>query len=161
MKTNFDYKLAGNLLQPWKLRLWMCRHLPMGFASGMYIEKLDEMSCQVVLKDRFWIHNPFGSVFWAVMGMAGELSTGALVYGWCSGHNIKFILVHMEGTYLKKLSGKSSYFCSSGQEVLRSLELLENPGDISSVVMPVIALDQAGQKVAEFQFTWSLKIPAN
>jgi hypothetical protein len=157
VKTNFDHKLAKNLLRPWKLRLWMFHHLPMGLASGMYIKTLNESGCTVVLKDRPWIRNPFGSVFWAVMGMAGELSTGALVYSWCSGYNIKFILVHMEGTYLKKLSGKSSYFCSSGQDVLRSLELLENPGDISSVVMPVIAHDQAGQKVAEFQFTWSLK----
>ena len=132
----------------------------MGLASGMYIERLTEEECRVILKDRFWIHNPFGSIFWAVMGMAGELSTGALVYSWCSGNNIKFILIHMEATYFKKASGKSSYFCPSGQEVLRSVELLKNPGDKSLVVMPVIALDQADQKVAEFQFTWSLKISA-
>ena len=133
----------------------------MGLASGMFIVHLDESKCQVVLKNRFWIKNPFGSVFWAVMAMAGEMSTGALVYAWCSGHKIKFILTDMEGRFLKKVTGKSFYFCQSGQEVLRSIELLENPGDTNSVTLPVTAHDQAGQIVAEFQFTWSLKIPAN
>ncbi|HUR31320.1 MAG TPA: DUF4442 domain-containing protein [Saprospiraceae bacterium] len=161
MKAHFNQQLAKDLLRPWKLRLWMLTHLPMGLASGMFIEHLNEGECKVVLKDRIWIRNPFGSVFWAVMGMAAELSTGSLVYAWCSEHKIKFILTGIEGRFLKKVTGKSFYFCQSGQEVLRSIELLENPGDTSSVILPVTAHDQAGQKVAEFQFTWSLKIPAN
>jgi len=157
----FNHTLSKDLRRSWKLRLWMMKNLPMGFATGMRVEMLDENSCKVVLKDRFWIHNPFGSVFWAVMGMAAEMSTGALVYSWCSGNNIKFILTSVEGKFLKKVRGKSSYFCSSGQAVRSSLEALENPGDTNTVLLPVIAQDQAGQTVAEFQFTWSLKIPEN
>ena len=129
----------------------------MGFLSGMKIEVLNENTCKVVLKDRFWIHNPFGSVFWAVMGMAAELSTGALLYAWATGSNVRFILVKVEAEYLKKLKGKSFYFCPSGQEVLRSIESLENPGDIQTVVLPVTAYDHSEQVVAKFIFTWSLK----
>ncbi len=131
----------------------------MGLLSGMKIEALDESSCKVVLKDRPWIHNPFGSVFWAVMGMAAELSTGALLYAWASGSKVRFILVKVEAEYLKKVRGKSCYFCSSGQEVLRSIESLENPGDVQTVVLPVSAYDQNEQVVAKFLFTWSLKRP--
>jgi hypothetical protein len=161
MNVKFNHKLAANLLNPWKLRAWMLRHLPMGFASGMVVEALDERSCRVMLKDRFWIRNPFGSVFWAVMGMAAEMSTGTLLYAWLSGTNIKFILIAAEGRFLKKLRGKSCYFCHSGQEVLRSIESLQNTGDTRTVVMPVSAKDKNDQIVAEFQFTWSLKIPEN
>ncbi len=127
----------------------------------MYIESLDENICRVVLKDRFWIHNPFGSVFWAVMAMAAELSTGSLLYAWCSNSHVKFILTEMDGKFIKKLKGKSFYFCPSGQEVQRSLESLRNPGDTCTVQLPVLAKDQSGQTVAEFQFTWSLKLPEN
>ena len=131
----------------------------MGLLSGMKIEVLNENTCKVVLKDRFWIHNPFGSVFWAVMGMAAELSTGALLYAWASGSNVRFILVKVEAEYLKKVRGKSFYFCPSGQEVLRIIETLENPGDTQIVEMPVTAFDQHEQVVAKFLFTWSLKKP--
>ena len=161
MKIKFNHHLARNLKNPGKLRLWMMRQLPMGMLSGMVIEELEEDHCRVLLKDRFWIHNPFGSVFWAVMSMAAELSTGALLYAWLSGSKIKFILVSMEGKFLKKLRGKSFYFCPSGQEVLRIAESLEKPGDNQIVVMPVSASDKDGQIVATFQFTWSLKIPEN
>ena len=147
------------LQNPLKLRLWMMKNLPMGLVSGMSVEHLDETSCTVMLKDRFWIHNPFGSVFWAVMSMAAELSTGALLYAWSSGSKNKFILVNVKATFLKKARGKTHYSCQSGPEVLRSIESLENPGDQCTVDMPVIAQDQAGQTIAEFQFTWSLKIP--
>ena len=131
----------------------------MGLVSGMVVEHLDEVSCRVVLKNRFWIHNPFGSVFWAVMSMAAELSTGSLLYAWCSGSKIKFILVGINGTFDKKVKGKSFYLCQSGQKVLQSIESIEKPGDVCTVEMPVIAYDEAGQTVAQFQFTWSLKKP--
>src|SRR5688572_32009449 len=133
MKHVFDYQLANKLMVPWKLRFWMMRHLPMGLASGMYIESLTEEECRVILKDRFWIHNPFGSVFWAVMSMAAELSTGSLVYAWCSDTNVKFILTGVEGKFTKKVRGRSFYICQSGQEVKQKLESLENPGDTCTV----------------------------
>ncbi len=159
MKPTFNHTLAKTLLQPWKLRLWMIRRLPMGLASGMVVETLNENNCEVILRDRPWLHNPFGSVFWAVMGMAAELSTGSLVYAWTSGSKVKFILTGMEAVFTKKLRGKSSYFCPAGPEVLRSLEKLEKPGDTISVILPVISKDQSGQVVAEFKFTWTLKLP--
>ncbi|MEO6131577.1 MAG: hypothetical protein ABIQ02_07000, partial [Saprospiraceae bacterium] len=67
IENGFNIKLARQLINPWKMRMWMMRRLPMGLMSGMVIETLDENGCRVSLKDRFWIRNPFGSVFWAVM----------------------------------------------------------------------------------------------
>ena len=58
----FDRSLAKKLSNPWKFRLWMGKSLPMGLLSGMYIQTLDEQACVVVLKERWWIRNPFGSV---------------------------------------------------------------------------------------------------
>ena len=139
------------------MRLWMMKRLPMGMISGMKIESLDENGCTVVLKDRFWIRNPFGSVFWAVMGMAAELSTGALVYAYVSGSNIKYILTGVKGEFLKKVRGKSFYFCPSGQEVERQLRALSGPGETYTIALPVTAHDQAGQLVASFEFYWQLK----
>jgi hypothetical protein len=158
---SFDKKLAQQLTRPWKMRLWMMRRLPMGLLSGMVIESLNENGCKVVLKDRFWIRNPFGSVFWAVMGMAAEMSTGALVYAYVSGTNTKYILIGMKGDFFKKVRGKSSYFCGSGQEVFQHMKSLQNPGETCIIALPVTAHDQAGQRVAEFEFYWQLKRTEN
>jgi len=135
----------------------MLSKLPMGLLTGMVIESLDENGCKVVLKDRFWIRNPFGSIFWAVMGMAAEMSTGALIYAYVSGSNTKYILTGMKSEFLKKLRGKSFYFCRAGQEMRQYLSSLENPGEAITVILPVTAFNLAGQTVAEFQFYWQLK----
>ena len=161
LKMSFNKKLANQLLSPWKMRMWMMSRLPMGLLSGMVIESLDENGCKVVLKDRFWIRNPFGSVFWAVMGMAAELSTGALVYAYVSGTNTKYILTGVRGEFLKKVRGKSFYFCGSGQVVQQYLDSLNQPGETLTISLPVTAHDQAGQKVAEFEFYWQLKRTEN
>ncbi|HSF90444.1 MAG TPA: DUF4442 domain-containing protein [Saprospiraceae bacterium] len=157
----FDRSIAKKLSTPWKLRLWMAKSLPMGLISGMSIQSLDEQACVVVLKERWWIRNPFGSVFWAVMGMAAELSTGALVFAHARERNVKFILVGVEGEFFKKVKGKSYYFCETGLDVLRSIEQIISPNDTSDVILPVTAKDEAGQVVAEFRFRWQLKKPMN
>ena len=153
----FDFDMATKLKNAIQLRLWMLTKLPMGLLTGMKVSTLDETSCTVELKDRFWLHNPFRSMFWAVMGMAAELSTGALLTAWCSGNKIRYILTGMEGVFFKKVRGKSFYFCSAGKEVLNILETLSLPGDTATVTLPVIAQDLNGQIVAEFKFSWTLK----
>lgn len=134
----------------------MMRSLPIGLASGMVIQTIDQERCRAVLKDRFWIRNPFGSVFWAVMSMAAELTTGALLYTWCSGNGVKFILVGVQATFHKKLRGKSFYSCHSGLEVQRMIEAMVNTGDQQMITMPVVAQNADGITVADFQFTWSM-----
>lgn len=155
----FDHIIADTLKQPWKLRLWMLKHLPVGLITGMYIESLDENGCKVVLKDRWWIHNPFRSVFWAVMSMAAELSTGAILYVYASGTNVQFILVRMEAKFLKKVKGKSSYFCLAGQEARQKVENTVNTDETGVVLLPVLAQDESGQILAEFNFYWQLRKP--
>jgi hypothetical protein len=86
------------------------------------------------------------------------LSTGALVYVYAV-KGVKFILVGMEGTFFKKVKGKSYYFCQTGSEVRRSVEQLVNPNDTIVVILPVTAKDEAGQVLAEFKFKWQLRKP--
>jgi hypothetical protein len=158
-KITFDDRLAQRLQNRWQLRFWMLKHLPMGLLSGMYIESLGEEGCKVVLKDRWWIRNPFRSVFWAVMSMAAEMSTGALMYAYVSGSKLQFILVQMEAKFFRKAKGKSSYFCYSGQDVLRWMQNIEDTGDTSVVILPVVARDEDNQILAEFKFYWQLRKP--
>lgn len=131
----------------------------MGLVSGMYIRRLEESGCEVVLNDRWWIRNPFGSVFWAVMGMAAELSTGAWIYANASKSGIKFILVGMEGRFFKKARGKTYYFCDPGPANPDIFKAVLDTDDTKIVVLPVKAKNEAGEILAEFQFEWHLRKP--
>lgn len=157
MATSFQYGLAKSLLSPGKLRLWMIRHLPMAVPLGIVISELDETHCKVDLKFRSWLKNPFGSLFWAVMGMAGELSTGALVYAYASNKPVRFILTEIEGKFIKKVTGKSYYICQAGPEVSTLIENL-SPLEATSIVMPVVAYNELNEEVANFKFTWQFQV---
>ena len=64
---------------PRKLNLFLAFKLPSAFLTGVRTRFLDDQKCVVVVKHRWINQNPFRSMFWAVQGMAAELSTGALL----------------------------------------------------------------------------------
>lgn len=155
-KVHFDSRLASRFQNPWSVRLWMMRSLPMALPTGMMIESIDERHCRVRMPYRWWLRNPFRSLFWAVMGMAAELTTGALVYAYASGSGMKFILVGMEARFLKKVTGKSFYICEGGDTVRRHIENLGVVPD-ARFDLPVLVTNAEGEHMAEFVFTWQIK----
>lgn len=157
MSPVFDNALANRLLQPMSLRLWMVRHLPMAVPTRMKIVRLDGQGCKVEIPFRFWLKNPFGSLFWAVMGMGAELSTGALVYAYASGKPVRFILTSMEARFIKKVTSKSYYICEAGDQVSKLIENL-SPLNSDSLTMPVVAYNEQNEEVANFSFTWQFQV---
>lgn len=155
----FNVSLAAQMSTPWKLRLWMVRHLPMGWLTGMYVHRLTPEGCEVVLQDRWWIRNPFGSVFWAVMGMAGELSTGMLLHAWTRDAGVRFILVGVEARFFKKAKGKSFYFCEAGMTIPQVIESVLQNEESGEILLPVTARDAKGEHLADFMFNWQLRKP--
>ena len=135
----------------------MLSKLPMALLTGMIIVELNEEHCRVRLNDHWWLHNPFRSVYWAVISMAGELSTGALLYAYGSAPKTRFILVEMRAKFYKKLRGKSFYFCRAGQEIGKQMNALQNTSETRIVILPAQALNESGETVAEFEFYWQLR----
>ena len=153
----FNQQLAKSLMNRWKLRLWMLKNLPMAMLTGMIIAELNEEYCKVRLNDHWWLRNPFKSVYWAVISMAAELSTGALLYAYSSGAKTQFILVEARAKFYKKLRGKSFYFCRAGQEILQQMNALQNTSEARMVILPAQALNESGEVVADFEFYWQLR----
>ena len=153
--------LIKSLKHPLKFRMFLLSSLPNAFFSGLRIKDLDETVCRVTVPYKWFTKNPFRSTYFACLSMAAEMSTGALLYAYLSGSKTKYILVGMKAEFLKKVRGKSFYFCPSGQEVLRKLNSLENPGENCTVILPVYAHDQTGDQVAEFQFYWQFRKTEN
>ncbi len=78
--------------------------LPAAYFTGVRTKHIDDSSCTVSVKHRWVNQNPFKSMFWAVQGMAAELTTGALVLGKIreSGQNISMLVANNNASFLKK-----------------------------------------------------------
>ena len=64
---------------PFKLNTFTFFKLPSVWWCGVRITKIEERFCEAKVKHRWVNQNPFQSMFWAVQGMAAELTTGVLI----------------------------------------------------------------------------------
>jgi hypothetical protein len=64
---------------PSRINVFNFFKLPSVWWCGIRVTKIDDISCQVKVVHRWINQNPFKSMFWAVQGMAAELTTGVLI----------------------------------------------------------------------------------
>lgn len=152
--------IEKNFSNNFKFRLMLTRMLPMAYLSGMRIKSLTRERCEVSLRYKWLIKNPFRSTFWAVMGMAGEMSSGALMMLYTYGQkpSVATILVSQTGKFYKKGVGRMTYVCESGKEMRETVERAYATGEGVTIDCPVKAYNEAGELIAEFEFTWSMKV---
>ena len=154
--TNRIRKLA---VKSFYFRSYLFWNLPMGFLSGMKIKKLDGDQCIVSVPFKWLNKNPFKSTFWAVLGMAGEMSTAALIlqYTYKQKPSFSTLPLKLEADFNKKAIGITSFICNDGKMVKEKLmEAIETK-------IPVVikassqGIDENSNVICEFNFTWSVK----
>ena len=96
----------------------------MGFLSGMRIKRLNEEQCTVSVPFKWINKNPFKSTFWAVLGMAGEMSTAALILQYTYKHKPSFSTLPLkcEADFNKKAVGVTSFICNDGIMIKKKLQ---------------------------------------
>lgn len=164
-KTEFNFQqehinyIQKAFLSPFKFRLTLLGRLPMGFLSGMRVKELTEESCKVEVRYKWLNKNPFRSMFWAVLGMAAEMSSGALLimYTYKQKPSIATLVTETKATYSKKAVGKISFVCNSGKDIAAAIAETATTFEPVEVVCPMTGYDETGDEVAQFSFTWSFK----
>ncbi len=138
--------------------LWF--KLPIAKIAGLKLHQFDENKAQISVKYGWLNQNPFKSMFWAVQGMAAELSTGILCIDKIqkSDHKISMLVVGLEANFTKKAAGKIIFTCDQGEELDAVLQKAIETGEGQTLKMRSIGLDEKGDQVAEFLFTWSFKV---
>ena len=60
---------------------------------------------EVSVRHRWVNQNPFGSIFWAIQGMAAELSTAIFVMREIkkTGHPVSMLVINNKATFKKKM----------------------------------------------------------
>lgn len=138
--------------------LWF--KLPIAKIAGIRLHHLDEKKAQTSVKLGWLNQNPFKSMFWAVQGMAAELSTGVLCIQkiQASQQSISMLVVGLEAKFTKKAVGKIIFSCEQGDELAEVLNSAIETNEGKTLVMKSIGTDAQGNQVAEFHFQWSFKV---
>ena len=143
---------------PSKINRWMLFKLPAAWLSGVRLSLINDSRCEVKVKFKWINQNPYRSMFWAVQGMAAELTTGMLLTNSIqnSKANISMLLVSNKSNFHKKAVGKITFICEEGENAKKLINsTIQNI--TSKSWFKAKGYDETGDLVSEFDFEWSCK----
>ncbi len=134
--------------------------LPSAYLCGVRVKYLDDEKCIIKVRHRWINQNPFKSMFWAVQGMAAELSTGALMIGKIqeSGKKVSMLVTTNNATFTKKATGRITFTCNDGHLIDEALKKTIETGAGQTIWMKSVGVNEGGVEVSTFNFEWSIKI---
>ena len=133
--------------------------LPSAWWSGVRLTKINEELVEVSVKHRWVNQNPFGSMFWAIQGMAAELSTAVFLM-WTikkAKQPVSMLVLKNQAVFKKKAKGMIRFSCTQVEVAIDSVNRAIESGEAVSVKLKSIGTDPSGDIVSEFEFEWSLK----
>lgn len=143
---------------PNQINKWMLFKLPAAWLTGVRILSISDAKCEVKVRFKWINQNPYRSMFWAVQGMAAELTTGMLLTKSIqeSNTNISMLLVANKSNFYKKAVGKIKFICDQG-ETAKELINLTKKNITHKAWLKAKGFDETGDMVSEFDFEWSCK----
>jgi hypothetical protein len=98
-------------------------------------------------------------MFWAVQGMAAELSTGALVMALIrkSGAKVSMLVANNKATFTKKATGRITFTCNDGLKIKEAIDTTLENGEGQTCWMKAEGVDESGDVVSVFEFEWTVK----
>lgn len=136
--------------------------LPSAYLCGVKVLTLNDAVCVAGVKFRWINQNPFKSIYFAVLAMAAELSTGALVLKKTqeTKHKFSTLVVGVHASFYKKAVGKVTFVCEEAELIEKHVRkaLLTKEGE--SFVLTAKGFNAAQEQIAVFTFTWSIKLKA-
>ena len=134
--------------------------LPSAYLCGVRTKHIDDNKCIVSVKHRWINQNPFNSMFWAVQGMAAELTTGALVMSKIkhSGKKISMLVANNKATFTKKATGRITFECNEGHLIDEAIKKAIDTGEGQTIWMKSAGKNKDGVEVSNFNFEWTIKV---
>jgi hypothetical protein len=145
---------------PSKLNAFMFFKLPSAFWGGVRVKSIEETTCKVTVKHRWFNQNPFNSMYFAVQAMAAEFTTGALVMLQIkkSGKNISMLVANNKSSFTKKATGRITFTCNQGDLIKETIQKAIDSMEGQTVWLTSIGVNEKGEQVSEMQFEWTIKV---
>ena len=142
-----------------KFNLYTFFNLPSAWWSGVRVTSFDDNVAEVSVRHRWVNQNPFGSIFWAIQGMAAELSTAIFVMREIkkTGYPVSMLVINNKATFKKKAKGLIKFQCSQGLEVTKVVQNAIDNNEAKKITLKSIGKDTSGDEVSAFEFEWTIK----
>ena len=143
---------------PSRLNLFTFFRLPSVSWCGIRVKKIEEAYCEARVVHRWINQNPFQSMFWAVQGMAAELTTGVLIMQAIheSNRKISMLVLNNRANFTKKARGMISFSCDSEQKIAVAMKELTSSQKPQTLWLTSKGIDSNGDVVSTFEFEWTL-----
>ena len=142
------------------LNRFLALKLPSAYFSGIRVTGISAQEAMATVRHQWINQNPFKSLYWATQGMAAELVTGLLVMKKIreSGKKISMLVVHQEGDFFKKATGKITFNCDQGEKIDKAIAETVKTGEGQTFILQAEGFNEQYEKVSSFEFTWSIKL---
>lgn len=142
-----------------RMRIFFLRHLPMAFFAGLKITEINDNMASVTVPYKYLNKNPFRSVYFAVLSMASELSTGILAMAAINDYEIpiSMLVFDMKANFVKKARTKITFTCQEGEKLSQAVKKSVETGEGQTAEVMTVGIDEEGDEVARFYFTWTFK----
>ena len=143
-----------------KINTFLMFNLPSAYLCGIRTKYLDDKKCIVKVKHKWINQNPFNSLFWAVQGMAAELTTGAMLTSKIreSDKNISMLIANNNANFTKKATGIITFVCEEGHLIDEAISKAVATGEGQTIWMNSIGTNEEGIQVSSFNFEWTIKV---
>ncbi|MGB5608762.1 DUF4442 domain-containing protein [Eudoraea sp.] len=147
-------------LSPSKFNVFAFFKLPSAWWSGVRLRSFDEEKAVVTVRHKWFNQNPFKSMFWAVQGMAAELSTGIMVSSQIRerSESISMLVASNNANFSKKATGKITFKCEDGNKIKEALDQTIATGEGQTFWMNSVGVNESGEVVSTFNFEWTVKL---
>jgi len=136
--------------------------LPSAWISGVRLQTIDDDKAIVTAKHRWINQNPFRSMYFAVLAMGAELSTGILVMKKIqdSGKQISMLVTGTQAQFTKKARGRIRFVCEEAGLIDNVINQTIQTGEGVQFDLTSHAYDEQNDLVCTFVFQWSVKVKA-
>jgi hypothetical protein len=150
-------KIAQN---KFKLRLFLLKSLPLAFIAGVRLDAISDTNAKASIRFGWINQNPFRSIYFAALSMAAELSTGVLAMLHLYGRkpSVSMLVVSNTAEFYKKAVGKIVFTCKEGDLLKKAIEESIYSMEPQTINITSIGVDEKGDVVAKFIFTWAFKV---
>jgi Domain of unknown function (DUF4442) len=148
--------------QNWRVWFFFLLKLPSAWFWGMKIKSVDHDKGVVSLPYTWFSKNPFRSIYFAAQTGAAELSTGLL--GFIAIEDkppMSMLITSVAAEFVKKADSLTTFTCDEGGKIRETVELAIKTGKGQAVTVTSIGVDNYGDVVSRFKFTWSFKLKSS
>jgi hypothetical protein len=155
---SFQKKMSN----PFLFKLFLFLKLPMAFLAGIKLKELSDNRAVLQMKYKYLNKNPFGSIYFACLSMAGELASGMLAasIAFTSHPNLSMLVVGVKINFTKKAVGTILFECNQGKEISSTIQKCILTGESQTIDTFTVAKNEEGVVVADFLIKWSFRAKA-